>query len=139
MECQNCIPKSTCYGPLLKTVHVTTLEGKEVPVTIVNVFSLLLGIVSAGGAFADLMLSSLATDGCLKTAFYTDKVTPGNVLATSPSRKIWTMYMSFTNFPAQILSNQDAWITICIQRTSFVNTLAANMSRVFKKSPPRNI
>ena len=71
--------------------------------------------------------------GPLRAIFYTDEVTPGNVLAINPSRKSWCVYMSFADFPPEILSQEVAWVTICIQRTSFVNTLEGNMSQVFKK------
>ena len=126
------LEQCTGYGPLFKTVQLRTLGGEETPMTMVNVFSLLAGIYKSGGAFADLMKSTMARDGSLQLALYADEVTPGNVLSSAASRKIWTVYCSFGNFPAHILSNESFWLTICVQRTAFVNTLSANMSQVFK-------
>ena len=121
------------YGPLFKTVEVRCLDGAMAKMTIINVFSWLAGIYKAGGAFARLLRSTMETSSKpLQAIFYTDEVTPGNVLNVNPSRKSWAVYMSFANFPEQVLSQEDAWITILIERTSFVNTLSGNMSQVFK-------
>ena len=131
---ESSLQQCAAYGPLLKDVEVRTLAGNMVTMTIVNVFSLLAGIYKAGGAFANLLRSCIAmARGPLRAIFYTDEVTPGNIWAINPSRKSWCVYMSFADFPPEILSQEVAWVTICIQRTSFVNTLEGNMSQVFKK------
>ena len=80
------LQQCTAYDPLLKDVEVRTLAGNMVTVTILNVFSLLAGIYKAGGAFANLLRPCIAmARGPLRAIFYTDEVTPGNVLAINPS------------------------------------------------------
>ena len=62
---------------------------------------------------------------------YSDEVTPGNVLAPLPSRKCWAIYCSCKEFGPALLSKENAWFCMCVQRTSSVKTLVAGIVQVF--------
>ena len=56
---------------------------------------------------------------------------PCAVLAPAPSRKTWAIYGSFKEFHTHLQSTS-SWITLCVIRSSQMNTVAANMSQLMK-------
>ena len=48
-----------------------------------------------------------------------------------PSRKTWALYVSIKEFQTH-LQPTEAWITICVVRSSIVNTLDGNLSQLLK-------
>ena len=84
---------------------------------------------------ASTMLSKLcwmSMTVCWDFAFYSDELCAGNPLAASTNRKCWAIYAGFKEM-GPVLSNEFAWITICILRSTVVAGLEANMSQVMKK------
>ena len=51
---------------------------------------------------------------------YADEVTPGNQLNPDNNRKCWAFYISFLEFGAAVLSQEDAWICIAAIRSERV-------------------
>ena len=64
--------------------------------------------------------------GMLGLCLYSDELCPGNPLAASTNRKCWAIYAGFKEM-GPVLSNEFAWITICIRRSTVVAGLEANM------------
>ncbi|CAE7261427.1 unnamed protein product [Symbiodinium sp. CCMP2592] len=112
------------YGPMIDSIKVATDEG-EVEVIMANFFSLLQALFETSSEFQDLLRSSLVASGGqpLNLVFYSDEVTPGNVLSADTSRKLWAIYLSFMEFGSQALSKEEAWIPVLCQRSKLVNDL----------------
>ena len=61
---------------------------------------------------------------------YTDEVTPGNVLGVQPRRKSQCVYISFFEFGASVLANEDAWLTIAICRSSIIRSADGGVAQL---------
>ena len=121
------------YGPLLEMQECRTAKGTTATFLLVNVLSLLSGLCQQGGTYYKLLkMYANSTSTPLQMALYSDEVIPGNQLAAKTERKSWCIYMTCANFPAHILSVEDAWLSICILRSSFVNELEGSISQIFK-------
>lgn len=55
---------------------------------------------------------------------YTDEVTPGDVNAISPSRKMQAIYYSFKELGRALLCKEDAWFCALVARSSQARSLA---------------
>ena len=62
---------------------------------------------------------------------YSDEVTPGNVLAVMNNRKFHAIYWSFMELGSAALAREDAWFTILLEFSTWVNLLHASLSQVF--------
>ena len=121
------------YGPLLEMQECRTAKGTTATFLLVNVLSLLSGLRQQGGTYYKLLkMYANSTSTPLQMALYSDEVIPGNQLAARTERKSWCIYMTCANFPAHILSMEDAWLSIRILRSSFVNELEGSISQIFK-------
>ena len=123
------------YGPLLKTITCTTLQGTQQPVLYLNFLSLLSGAFNKGGAFTDFFLQFHATKpSCVtrpwQACVYCDEIHPGNMLR-STSRKAWCCYLAFLEM-GSLLSRSDIWFCLCVVRTTEVAKLQAGMSQVLR-------
>ena len=123
------------YGPLLKTMTCTTLQGTQQPVLYLNFLSLVSGAFNKGGAFTDFLLQFHATKpSCVtqpwQACVYCDEMHPGNMLNSS-SRKAWCCYLGFLEM-GTLLSRSDIWFCLCVVRTSEVAKLQAGMSQVLR-------
>ena len=56
---------------------------------------------------------------------YTDEVTPGDVNATAPTRKVQTIYWSFKELGHAILCKEDAWFCALVLRSSTCRSFVA--------------
>ena len=122
-----------CSGdrPLLQTAELTTHDQKTLEVKFTDLATWIQGAYHMGGGFHQLLSRTLAQHPVLHVLLYADEVTPGNVLAPVPSRKTWAIYGSFKEFHTHLQST-NSWITLCVIRSSQMNTVAANMSQLMK-------
>ena len=112
-----------------------TAKGTTASFLLVNVLSLLSGLCQQGGAYYTLLkMYANSTSTPLQIALFSDEVVPGNQLAARTERKSWCIYMTCANFPAYTLSMEDAWLAICILRSSFVNELEGSISQISRLS-----
>lgn len=65
----------------------------------------------------------------LSIVIYTDEVTPGNALAPDNARKSYLFYFTVADFKQKIRSTE-AWLPICIVRSSLVKKLPGGFSRL---------
>ena len=119
------------YGPLLLEHELVCKGGSRKCVTLVNLLSWLHGAYKAGGGWHGLLKQTMATHhGPLSLVFYSDEVTPGNVLANVPTRKLWAIYTSIKQF-GLALQHEAAWITVGLIRSDIVSSLDGHLSQVF--------
>ena len=57
-----------------------------------------------------------------------DEIIPGNVLGRA-ERKVWTIYATFLQF-GDHLPHEDAWLTISVERSTFVATLDGGIAQM---------
>ena len=118
-------------GPLVFKQALTTIEGGQCSILFTNLPSWIQGAYSMGGGFHHLLSKTMEKHSKLHLLVYADEVTPGNVLAPVTSRKTWALYVSIKEFQTHLQSTE-AWITICVVRSSIVNTLDGNLSQLLK-------
>ena len=68
-------------------------------------------------------------DGPLGLCIYSDEVCPGNPLAVNTLRKCWVVYAGSKEM-GTLLSNENAWITLCAVRSNVVADVEASISQV---------
>lgn len=128
----------SAYGAMFQSIGMADNEGLTMQVVIVNFLTLLFAACKVGGHFYECMMSALevhgptSIDNPFKLVLYSDECYPGNPLAAQASKKVWVTYASFANFGNQLLSMEDSWLPIFVQRTTFVQKLAGQMSQVIK-------
>ena len=138
---QQIIAGADGYGLLLVHQDVLMLDGSNIKVQFLNFCSFVHSAYKAGGSFFKAMNAML--DACaggdgaggdkpLGRCIYSDEVCPGNPLAANTSRKCWVVYAGFKEM-GTLLSNENAWITLCIVRSSVVAGIDAGISQVIKK------
>ena len=124
---------ANAYGPLLVHQDLVCLDGSSCKVQFVNLLSFIHYSYKQGGSFYNAFKTLLDEhDSMLGLCLYSDELCPGNPLAASTNRKCWAIYAGFKEM-GPLLSNEFAWITICILRSTVVAGLEANMSQVMKK------
>ena len=89
-----------------------------------------------GGSFTQLMQQRHATHPSSPTKvwdliIYCDEIVPGNVLGRA-ERKAWAVYASFLNFQEE-LHNQDLWLTMALERSTFISTVEGGIAQVMAK------
>lgn len=121
--CKAALDQFCGYGPLLLNHSLVCKSGQKKTVALVNVLSWLHGAYKAGGGWFTLMKQAMASNqSTLSLVFYADEITPGNVLANVPTRKIWALYMTVKEFK-QAMQKEAAWVTVGIIRSSIVAAL----------------
>ena len=122
------LDQASAYGPLHEHREFQCLDGSKVKIGILNLFSFLHFAFKAGGSLYETMRSWA---GPLGVIFYTDELVVGNPLAHSP-RKLWAVYFFFGQYGQQ-LQNENAWITMCLVRSSIVQKLDGNLSSLMRE------
>ena len=148
MDCQNCIPKSTSckpennswpasmilfWGHWSKALTWSLQRVVPQPCTLPNFLVYLLGLCQQGGSYSQLFhtthqLTPSTFDKPWRLIVYCDEIIPGNVLGRA-TRKCWCIYATFLEY-GQHLSQEDAWLTLATERTSFVSQLDAGVSQM---------
>lgn len=91
-----------------------------------------------------LLRAARGRHGQLRLCFYTDEVTPGNVLALVVGRKFWAFYFSFFEF-GLLLQKESFWIPIAVLRTHIANEIVGGVSGCIARllhaifGPPTNL
>ena len=130
---QSVVKGANGHGPLLVHQDVLCNDGSTVKVEFVNLCSFAHFLYKQGGCFYHRMREMLgAHAGKIGLCLYSDEVCPGNPLAANTSRKCWVVYASFKEW-GPLLSNENAWMTLCIVRSSVVADLQAGISQIMKK------
>ena len=130
----------TPYGRVLQ--HLTVIDMDDTPqrIPIADPFASLWYFIKEGGpdGFRDFLKHALlehppTPDNPWSIIMYTDEVTPGNVLSLLNTRRFHAIYWSFMELGATALSREDCWFTIMIEFSTWVNTMHAGLSQVFKQ------
>ena len=128
--CKAALGQLNGYGPLLLEHKLHALDGGIKTVKLVNFLSYVHGAYKAGGGFHTLLKKTMAEhNGPLSLLVYADEVTPGNVLANVPSRKMWCIYVSMKEFSLH-LQKEHAWMTVGLIRSDIVAALDGHLSQV---------
>jgi hypothetical protein len=122
--------RDTPYGPLHKSL---TVHGRRVEV--INPAAHLWTICSAGGSYSTLMHNALENRPPnmarpWRLALYSDEVTPGNVISHDNLRKAWAIYWGIIDISRRALHSEDAWLLLCLKRSSEVKEIPAGISAV---------
>ena len=126
------------YGNLLQTVEAVGHKGELVPVTVVNLWSLLHASFKMGGFFFNIMKETMKRVGpsspsrLYSLIIYCDECYPGNPLAHRSEKKMWACYCSFKEFGNEFISKEDSWLLLMVARTSLVQQVASSMSQLVK-------
>eukprot|EP00438_Fugacium_kawagutii_P025109 Skav213458 [mRNA] locus=scaffold837:805945:808133:- [translate_table: standard] len=122
------VDQACAYGPLHEQRQFQCLDGSKASIGILNLFSFLHFAFKAGGSLYETMKN---WDGPLGVIIYTDELVVGNPLAHSP-RKLWAVYLTFQQYGQQ-LQNENAWVTMCLVRSSIVQKLDGNLSSLMRE------
>ena len=124
--------QKTSSGPLLIDFDLVTLDGQTMPVQCTNLCTFLQFLYKQGGPWYQLLSKTMAQcQQKLHLVVYADEVTPGNVLAPITARKVWAIYASIKEFHTH-LQNADAWVTLCIVRSSTIANVDGHLSQLLK-------
>lgn len=134
----------TPYGPILQ--HITVIDTDDTPqqIPIADPHATLWYFAKEGspdgsdGGFRKFLKQRLlekppTADAPWNIVMYSDEVTPGNVLKVLNTRKFHAIYWSFMELGSNALSLEEAWFTILIEFSTWVNQMHANISQVFKQ------
>ena len=128
--CQAVVDSMDGYGPLLLHHQLVTTSKQKKTVTLVNFLSWVHGAYKAGGGFWSLLKATLQKhSGPMSLLVYADEITPGNVLAHQPARKVWCLYVTLKEFHTAIQS-EHAWATVGLIRSTTVASLDGHLSQV---------
>lgn len=122
------VNQASAYGPLYEHKEFHCLDGSKATIGILHLFSFLHFAFKAGGSLYETMKDWV---GPLGVILYTDELVVGNPLAHSP-RKLWAVYLTFQQYGQQ-LQNENAWITMCLVRSSTVQKLDGNLSSLMRE------
>ena len=130
----------TPYGPILQYITVIDKDDSAQRIAIADPFASLWYFIKEGSptGFKALFKQKLmekppTLDDPWNIIMYTDEVTPGNVLALLNTRKFHAIYWSFMELGSNALSREDGWFTVLIEFSTWVNTMHASISQVFKQ------
>ncbi|CAE7839415.1 unnamed protein product [Symbiodinium sp. CCMP2592] len=126
------------HGPMFLSESMLCQDGSSMAVCMVNLLTLLYAAVQMGGHFFERMQSAICVHGpsSLESpwslAMCSDECLPANPLAANAGKKVWVTYVSFKEFGQQLLSKEDSWLPIFVQRSSSVAKIEGHMSQVIK-------
>ena len=122
------LEKHDAYGPIMKSICLA--EG--LILNVVNLASLLQGLLTEATGFAELLMESMARHKgeCMNLILYTDEVNAGNPLAVDQNRKFWIIYVSLMEFGGVALGKEQAWLPLACPRSSSVSALPGGVSQV---------
>ena len=128
--CKAVLEQMNGYGPLLLEHNLHAWDGSICQVKLVNLLSYIHGAYKAGGGFHALLKKTMARhNGPLSLLVYADEITPGNVLANVPARKIWCIYISIKEFGLH-LQKEAGWMSAGLIRSDIVASLDGHLSQV---------
>ena len=113
----------TPHGTLHQQLPVPMQNGKEYKLHIINPLAMLWHCFQTYKVWSDLlaekhMQNPSSIEKPWNLILYTDEVTPGDVNATAPTRKIQAVYWSFKELGHAILCKEEAWFCALVLRSS---------------------
>jgi len=142
-EARNAVLHSvTPYGPIMQNITVIDKQDTAQTICIADPFASLWYFVKACSqenvGFNRILKQKLlerppTIENPWNIIMYSDEVTPGNVIAPVNNRKFQAIYWSFMELGCNALSREDAWFTVCIEFSAWVNGMHAGISQVFAK------
>ena len=116
------------FGHLLRTIPLHTADGARFDWPITHVQTLLLQTLARRDMFRTRFVEALALHPNTKDApwhlvFYTDEITPGNILRPDNKRKMVVIHVSFLELGQDFLQDEEAWLCIGVIRTSIAKKL----------------
>ena len=120
-------------GPLLQTAEVQALDGSTQNMVYCNALCYIAALYAKGGSFTELLQAChkkrpSSSFEPYSLILYSDEVIPGNILGKA-SRKSWCYYCTFKEFGKHI-SDENAWLCIAIEKSSFVASLCAGPGQI---------
>ena len=109
------------------------VDGKPFPLWLQHPMGLIEVASRISPQFKSNMLEALRrNNGKLSILFYSDEITPGNVIASRNERKAHGIYWSVLEFGWPLLSSELAWFTIGAIRSSVVDNISGGISYVMR-------
>jgi len=130
----------TPYGPILQHITVIDKTDTQQIIPIADPFATLWYFVKEcskeDNGFKRILKQKLlekppTIDQPWSIIMYSDEVTPGNVLALINNRRFHAIYWTFMELGSNVLSREDAWFTIMLEFSTWVNLMHAGLSQVF--------
>jgi hypothetical protein len=140
-EARNQVMQSaTPYGPILQ--YITVIDKTDTPqvIPIADPFASLWYFVKEcseeNAGFKRILKQKLlekppTIDQPWNIIMYSDEVTPGNVLSIMNKRRFHAIYWSFMEFGSNALAREEAWFTVLLEFSTWVNLMHAGLSQVF--------
>ena len=125
------------FGHLLRTIPLHTADGGRFDWPITPVQTLLLETLARRDMFRTRFAEALALhpntkDAPWHLAFYTDEITPGNVLRPDNKRKMAVIHVSFLELGQDFLQAEEAWLCIGVIRSSIAKKLLGKEGALFR-------
>ncbi|CAE7828917.1 unnamed protein product [Symbiodinium sp. CCMP2592] len=124
-------------GPLIQQAELPMSDGATVTIHFANLLVFITSLFAMGGSFHDLLQRKHAAkpsslDQPWSLILYCDEVIPGNVLGRA-ERKLWAIYATFLQLGQEAMGHEDMWLTISLERSTFVAQLPGGIGQVFAK------
>ena len=124
-------------GPLIQQAELPMSEGATVTIHFANLLVYITSLFHMGGSFHDLVQrkhqsNPSSVDKPWSLILYCDELVPGNVLGRA-ERKLWAIYGTFRELGQEALSHEDVWLTISLERSTFVAQLPGGIGQIFAK------
>ena len=119
------------YGTLLQEVELVGKEGKGVKSLALNFASYISADFSQGGGFRNLVIDiskkfPSSPEKPWQMIVYSDEVDAGDPVAPrGHTKKQWAIYFNFIEFGPIYLLQEEAWLTLRLERTVDVDLIAA--------------
>ena len=136
------IATNTPYGPPIQPINLDIVEADGTNTTFawdcVNPFAYLAWLCHFCPAFFTMLQevaerSPSSPSSPWRLLFYTDELSPGNLLRSDNTRKSWAFYFSFLEIPASVRTNENCWFLGGILRTSIVSKVPGGLSGVWRQ------
>ena len=128
------VEQPTVFGPMLGKINAEGKNGKSISIPYIDPFAMLT-VASSKTYMSALLERSLvehppSPDRPWSILFYSDEVTPGNVLKAQNHKKVQVIYWSFNEFGADALGKDGYWFTATVVRSSRVQDMEGGMSQL---------
>ena len=121
--------ETTPYGKLMQHIDMGIPEAREVP--FISPFALLFKVCRTSENFRNLLRSCVRGNQHARLVFYSDDITPGNVLRPDTGRTMACCYWTLMEFPQWFRSRAHGWFPLCYLRAVVYKKIAGGMSAVW--------
>ena len=121
-----------------QTPHGSVVQSMKVGsynMEFIHPAALLHYLCSISNRFSAAMESANASagGGACHVFLYSDAATPGNPFRPDKGRKFEAFYWCVAEWPDHILQRSMCWATLCLVRSSIVDTIPGGLSLIFSK------